>query len=237
MLGRNQLRFFLGALAGLLWYGPAIRAQAISPVVVEYKEKARGQILVSNDTLYPLNVALEPFSFTVDSNGKPTYGPLDPGIRVRLSTSGFRIGPKQIYRVDYEATADVLPAWFTIYATIMKANSQTDFRVAFRLPHTVYLLPREPLKAEALRFIKANVDKEGTTRVEVENRSEDFARVQEVELVCASGKKTYPGFPFFPHQRRILQLEVEHGSSPQRIVLKFARFKVERPVRRDGASP
>jgi hypothetical protein len=237
MLGRFRIQLFLGALAGLLLRGPAIRAQAISPVIVEYKEKARGQFQVSNDTLYPLDVLLEPFSFTVDANGQPTYGPLEPGIHVRLSSTGFRLGPKQIYTVYYEATADVVPAWFTIYATLARANTHANFRVAFQLPHTVYLLPGKLLQPEALQFHQAETYNQGTTHVEVENRSEDFARVQEVDLVCSSGKKIYPGFPFFPHQRRVLQLEADQCSSPQRVVLKFVRFKVEQAIRDGGASP
>jgi hypothetical protein len=230
-------RMVLGTLIGLLFLQTLARAQAISPVIAEYQGKARGEFQVTNTSLYPMDVVLEPFSFVVDMKGRPTYGPLEPNIRVRLSATSFRLGPKQVYTVYYDAAADVLPAWFTIYATITRANNHSDVRVAFQLPHTVYLLPKTTVGRDQVRFRSAVSPAKGPVSVEVENRSDDYARVQEVDLITSSGKKIFPGFPFFPHQRRILLLDPDRGARPERVVIKFPRFKVEDAVEDAGASP
>jgi P pilus assembly chaperone PapD len=231
------IRIVLGALVVLLFSQAMARAQAISPVIAEYQGKGRGEFQVSNSTLYPMDVVLEPFSFVVDSKGHPTYGPLEPTIHVRLSSPSFRLGPKQVYTVFYDATADVLPAWFTIYATVTRANNHSDVRVAFQLPHTVYILPKTTVKRDSVIFRRAVSPATGPVQVEVENRSGDYARVQEVDLITNSGKKVLPGFPFFPHQRRILLLEPDKGAQVERVVIKFPRFKVEQRIQDAGASP
>ncbi len=76
----------------------------------------------------------------------------------------------------------------------------------------------------------------GVVGIEIENHSKDYVRVQEVDLVTDSGKKVFPGFPFFPHQRRILLLEPDRGTEPQKVVIKFPKFKVEQPIDGSGAS-
>lgn len=215
---------------------PALRAQSISPMIVEYQGRASGQFQISNDTLYPMNVVLEAYGFRVDENGKPKFGPLGSEIRVRLSETGFRVGPQRKYTVLYDAEAEVLPAWFTIYATVTRAGQRPDLQVAFRLPHTVYLLPKRPLEREAVYLRRAEV-KENSIQVEIENQSGEFARVQEVQLVSSKGTRTYPGFPFFPHYRRILSLEPETGALLERVVLKFPRFKVEQVIDPGSSSP
>jgi hypothetical protein len=231
-----HFRIVLGALFSLLFWQAMARAQAISPVIAEYPGKAQGQFQVTNTTLFPMDVVLEPFSFVVDSKGRPTYGPLEPHVRVRLSATSFRLGPKQIYTVYYDASADVLPAWFTIYATMTRANNHSDVRVAFQLPHTVYLLPKTTVGRDAVIFRSAVAPATGPVRVEVENRSDDYARVQEVDLICHSGKKIFPGFPFFPHQRRILLLDPGHEKQPERVIIKFPKFKTEHPIKDAGTS-
>ena len=213
-----------------LWptYSPA---QTITPVIVEYVEKAEGKFELVNNTVYPLNVVVEPRSFTVNARGNPTFYPLEPGIRVRLSTMSFRLPPRQSYVVFYEAEADRLPAWFTIYATVAAPATTTGMKIALALPHTVYLLTKKTLTPDSIQFVRAEyVGGERCIEVEVENRGEEFGRVQDVEVLSISGKKTYASFPFFPRQRRKLRLEWEEPKEPQRIVLKFRHFKVEHPI-------
>lgn len=235
MIRSVHFRIVLGAFIGLLLPQPMLRAQAISPVIAEYQGKARGQFQLTNDTLFPLDVSLEPFSFVVNEQGKPTYGPLEPMLHVRLSSTSFRLAPQQIYTVYYDASADVLPAWFTIYATVMRANNHSDVRVAFQLPHTVYLLPPTTIDRNAVSFRRATTLPSGAVNIEIENQGKDYARIQEVDLVTTSGKKTFPGFPFFPHQRRNLVLEPDPGGEPVKVVLKFPKFKVEEPIGGSGA--
>jgi hypothetical protein len=179
-----------------------------------------------------MSVVLEPMSFTVDTEGKPQYPALDSAIHVRCSATSFRVPPKQIHTVYYEANDDQLPAWFTIYATIGKGTTtQTGLQVAIQLPHTVYLLPKQKFERSSVVFLRFEVvPGQQKVAVELQNSSQLFARVQEVELDSASGKRTYGGFPFFPGQRRKLELDWDKEASPNQVVLKFEKFKVSSDV-------
>jgi len=221
------------ALALLGLDGHAVFAQGISPVIVEYQGKAKGSFEVRNDTIYPLSVVLEPMSFTVDAEGNPRYRPLDSTIHVRCSTTSFRVPPKQIHTVYYEANAEQLPAWFTIYATVGKGTAtQSGLQIAIQLPHTVYLLPKQKFERSAVVFLRSEtISGQKKVAVELKNSSQLFARVQEVELYFASGKKTYVGFPFFPGQLRKLELDWDKEANPSQIVLKFEKFRVSSDIR------
>src|SRR5207244_4499317 len=88
----------------------AASAQTVRPVINELHNPAKGWVEYVNDSLTPLNVVLEPKSFTVSETGEISYRELDPGIHLRLSTTSFRIQPKQTYYVTYEASAEQSPA-------------------------------------------------------------------------------------------------------------------------------
>ena len=228
----------LKILVGLALLASAAHAQTISPVIVEYREKAQGKFQLFNDSDFPLNVVLEPQSFTVNSKGVPTFHALDPSIHVRLSTMSFRLAPRQTYTVFYQASADSLPTWFVVYATVTGAVTQEGIKIALELPHTVYLLTKKPPTVDAVVWHRAEeANDKRQIEAEVENRGAEFSRVQEVEVTSTSGKKLYPGFPLFPGQRRSFQLEWDQPGEPQQIVLKFARFKSECPIRKVSSTP
>ncbi len=228
----------LKILVGLALLASAAHAQTISPVIVEYREKAQGKFQLFNDSDFPLNVVLEPQSFSVNSEGAPTFRALDPSIHVRLSTMSFRLAPRQTYTVFYQASADSLPAWFVVYATVTGAVTQEGIKIALELPHTVYLLTKKPPAVDAVVWHRAEeANDKRQIQAEVENRGAEFSRVQEVEVTSTSGKKSYPGFPLFPGQRRSFQLEWDQPGEPQQIVLKFARFKSESPIRKVSSTP
>ena len=69
--------------------------QTVRPVIVEYQSAAKGKFELVNDSLTPLNVVLEPKSFTITDDGTGVYGPLDANIHLQLSAMSFRIPPKQ----------------------------------------------------------------------------------------------------------------------------------------------
>jgi hypothetical protein len=66
----------------------------------------------------------------------------------------------------------------------------------------------------------------------VENRSPVLGRVKQVEVWSREGRKSYPGFPLFPGQRRAIQLDWAQSMSPERLVLEFGAFAVEHPIAR-----
>jgi hypothetical protein len=208
-------------------------------VIVEYADKADGRFQVYNDADIPLTVVLEPHSFTVDSTGKAIFRKLDPGLHVQLSTTSFHLAPKQIYYVFYKATTEAHPNWFCIYATVTGPVSASGLKLAIELPHTVYLVGRKPLDQSQVSWNRAEISTEGGKRLvtaEVENHGAEFSRIQEVEVTSTSGKQTFAGFPLFPGQRRDIELDWDQPGVPQRIVLKFQRFKIESSLKNSPAT-
>lgn len=214
--------------ATLLILAADLHGQAIAPMTAEYQGKARGKFDLLNTTLYPMNVVLEPMSFSVDSEGVPRYTALDPAVKLRLSTTSLRIGPKETYTVFYQAEAAGLPAWFTVYATITGPRPSGGLQIAYRLPHTVYLLPKRGLGPDSVAFLAASVrDSARKVVAVVENLSHLVGRAREVEVGSAGTRKKYAGFPLFPHQRRIVRLDWDQPGTPDVIVLRFEKFDVE----------
>jgi hypothetical protein len=231
-------RMFLAA-AYLCFLAPPALAQTISPVIVEYADKADGRFQIYNDADIPLTVVLEPHSFTVDSTGKAIFRKLDPGLHVQLSTTSFHLAPKQTYYVFYKATTEAHPNWFCIYATVTGPVSASGLKLAIELPHTVYLVGRKPLDQSQVSWNRAEISTEGGKRLvtaEVENHGAEFSRIQEVEVTSTSGKQTFAGFPLFPGQRRDIELDWDQPGVPQRIVLKFQRFKIESSLKNSPAT-
>jgi hypothetical protein len=224
------LKRFLLAAVCLFFVAPLAPAQTISPVIVEYTDKADGRFQLYNDAEIPLTVVVEPHSFSVDSSGKATFRKLDPGLHVELSSTSFRLAPKQTYYVFYKATTESYPNWFCIYATITGPTTPTGLKLALELPHTVYLLGHKSLEQSQVSWDRAEISVKGDKRLitaEVENHGAEFSRVQEVEVVSSSGKQTFGGFPLFPGQHRQIELDWDQSGVPQQIVLKFPHFKIE----------
>ncbi|MBZ5641515.1 MAG: hypothetical protein LAO19_02040 [Acidobacteriia bacterium] len=214
----------------MLFLAPALAAQTISPVIVEFREKAAGRFQIHNDTDFPLTVVLEPYSFIVDSEGKPTFITLSPDIHLELSTTSFRVGPKQDYYIFYKASADKLPNWFCVYANVTGPHTQEGIQVRLELPHTVYLLGKKPGQANDIAWVQADTTSDAPKPkilAAVENHGTDVSRVSEVEVTSATGKQIYEGFPVFPGQRRNMELQWEQSGVPQHIQLKFEHFKSE----------
>jgi len=234
-----HVRFRSGVAATVVcataaFHASAAAAQAISPMITEYRisagAKVKGTFEVRNPTLLPVRVVLEPLSFSVDSKGDPAYRKLDEGVRVRFAATSFRIAPRQNYTVGYEIESDRLPAWFTVYATIAAANVET-VKVALKLPHTVYVLPKQVISTASVEFLRCDASKEfHTVSVDIRNTGVHYGRVEEVEVSSPHGKVTYNGFPFFPGQQRELRLPWREHETPTQVVLRFRESKVTHPL-------
>lgn len=221
-MGRT-IAFFLAVFVFGAVYTPG---QTISPVIVEYQQKANGRFQVTSDSDIPLTVVLEPESFRVDAKGRPTFYPLDPNIHLELSTTSFRLAPHQTYMVFYKAKADQLPAWFTIYATVTGKHTDQGIQVAIHLPHTVYLMTKKALPSSAVVWNKAEYSASaGEIEGLVTNQGPEYARVADVTVTDGSGKKQeFPGFPLFPGQQREIDLPWKDANPPKSIELKFPHF-------------
>ncbi len=221
-------------LAAACFHGP-LGAQTVRPAVVEYGEHARGKFELSNETLFPLTVVLEPRGFRVDETGELVEEPLDTArIKVKLSAMSFRIPPRQSYTVFYEASAEGAPAWFLISSALSGARTQSGLNVRIELPHVVYLVQKKPLQradvvVRAFEFDSAT----RRARIELENTGAALGRVLSSELYAAAQGPATPGgaFPLFPNSRRRVEIPWERGGAPERLVLRFAGFQVEHRVR------
>lgn len=209
-------------------------AQTVRPVISELGNPAKGRVEYVNDGLTPLNVVLEARSFTVSENGQISYRPLDPSIHLKLSATSFRIQPQQTYYVFYEASAPPSPTWFVIYASFSGFPFRTaqGMNVRLELPHTVYLLPKQKIEKADIRVVRAELDASGNkVLLEVENTGDNFGRVLQTQLENGRKKEEAPGFPIFPHSKRILEVPLDPKSqrdaAPTEVSFQFDNFKIE----------
>jgi hypothetical protein len=226
-------RIFQKVFANLWWIGllgAPLFAQTVRPVISELGNPAKGRIEYFNDSLTPLNVVLEVKSFTVSETGEISYRPLDSTIHLKLSTTSFRIMPQQSYYVFYEANTEVAPGWFVIYAAFsgFPFRTQEGMNIRLELPHTVYLLPKTGIgKSDVVVDRMEFKPAEKKLVLEVENTGNTFGRVQQTFVMFNKKKQEAPGFPIFPHRRRILEISLEENEAPSGVVLQFQDFKVE----------
>src|ERR1022692_434696 len=230
---RTASRLLAVLLCGLVASAASV-AQTVRPVINELGNPAKGRVEYVNDSLMPLNVVLEPKSFTVSETGGISYRPLDPSIHLKLSTTSFRIQPQQTYYVFYEASAPQSPSWFVIYAAISGYPFRTaqGMNVRLELPHTVYLLPKQSVEKQEVRIERAELNRaENKVLLEVENTGDNFGRVLETQLVYSKKKQEAPGFPIFPHSKRIIEIALEEKPEGENVpvdfVLQLQNFKVE----------
>ena len=230
-----------GFLALALNAGAA--AQTVRPVISELGNPAKGRVEYVNDGLTPLNVVLEAKSFTVSEKGELNYRPLDPDIHLKLSATSFRVQPKQTYYVFYEASAPPSPTWFVIYASFSGFAFRTaqGMNVRLQLPHTVYLLPKQRAEKADVHVVRAELDEAGSkVLLEVENTGDNFGRVLQTQLANGRKKEEAPGFPIFPHSKRILEVPLDaksdRDSLPTELSLQFENFKVEQKLQMKGSS-
>lgn len=216
----------------IAWYSGGVAGQTVSPIVVEYEGKAEGRIELRNGTIHPLNVILEPQSFSVDSDGRMIMRPLDAGVTLELSEMSFRIPPGQSRYVFYKASAATLPAWFTVYAYFRGPRHESGLDVQVELPHTVLLYGADAGEAREAELVDAYWD--GGARaviVAVRNRGNRLTRVRSVELRAGDAKRTAGGFPLLPGHMRIVTMPWEGSGVPDAMVLRGDGFELQRRLR------
>lgn len=118
-------------------------AQTISPVVSQYGKKARGEFSVTNNSILPMNVTVEPVSFSLNSDGQSQFRPLDPGVDVQLSEMSARVSPKADHAFLYQIKCANLPCAVTfLTGTMTGQHTQDGLAVRIILPHVVYVCDR-----------------------------------------------------------------------------------------------
>jgi hypothetical protein len=229
--GRSGICLLLAAAGLALSSGAALRAQSIQPVISEYNGKADGKFELTNNTLVPMAVVLEPKSFSIGPNGKGTFRPLDPTTHVDLSTMSVVLEPQQTYYVFYKAHADTLPAWFTVYAAFSPIKKGEQINVRVMLPHTVYLYQKKPFDKEAVDFQHAAyLSGKDAVVFDLDNLSPALVRVQGVRVVGGGASVDANGFPLLPHSPRHLEIPWKQANPPSYVVLHFPHFDVKEPL-------
>lgn len=226
-----MLRRLLGL--ALLLSGYCSFAQTVAPVIVQYKVKASGRIALTNNTLMPMAVVLEPKSFSISPDGNGIYRPLDADIHLKLSAMSFRIDPGQTYYVFYTAKADKLPAWFTIYSIFSPLHHTGSLNVRILLPHTVYIYPKkQQLKdQDEIKVKQAAWDaRTGKIECEIENYGPDLDRVTEVRTEAGKLSESAAGFPLLPGETRHLEITWSEKQAPQIVLFQLEHGRVQQFV-------
>jgi hypothetical protein len=221
----------------------SVPAQTVRPVIDELVgTTVKGRIEYVNDGLTPLNVVLEPKSFTVSETGEVSYRPLDATVHLKLSASSFRIQPQQTYYVFYEASAPQVPSWFVIYASFTGFAFRTaqGMNVRLQLPHTVYMLPKQSVEKSEVHILRAELDAvQNKVTVEVENTGNNFGRILQTQLVYSKKKQDAQGFPIFPHSKRILEVPLDQKAEgenvPVEVSVSLEKFKLEEKLIRHNS--
>ncbi len=229
------LRFILVATAAVAPFvaAPPSAAQTVRPVVVEYQgKKVHGKFELANDQLLPVNVILEAKSFDVTADGDPVFRPLDPSIRVKLSEMSFRIPAQQSRVIFFEATAESIPAWFTLYATFAGMPRRQGVEVQIELPHTVYMLPKQSLGRDDVQVEAAVYDStEHRVEVVLRNISPRLGRVEGAEAIAPKDKRRHGSFPLLPRATRRVLIPWDAAEAPSRLKIQFHRFSIEDSLR------
>jgi hypothetical protein len=88
-------------LIELLGFGLVASAQQVSPLIQEAgKSRARGFITVTNLGLQNSIVVITPHSATF-KDGRAVFLPLGDDVKVRLSQSSLKLGPKASQEIDF----------------------------------------------------------------------------------------------------------------------------------------
>ena len=223
-------RLFCWMLAVCVAASAGASGQTVRPVISELGNPGKGRVEYLNDSDTPLNVVLSVQSFTVDEEGGLAYRALDPNIRVKLSSTSFRIQPHDSFFVFYEAQADSPPAWFVIYADFsgFAFRTQQGMNVRLQLPHTVYLLPKQSLEKSDVHLTRAWFEPQSRTVVlEVDNSGDYFGRAIQTVILSSKKKEEGPGFPIFPRSKRRIEVPLQGMGTPDTVMVEFEHFKLE----------
>jgi hypothetical protein len=230
-LGNEEEKVLL--LRWALWFawsllGCCALSQTVQPVISEYQVKADGKFALTNGTLTPMVVVLEPKSFSITPDGQGLFRPLDKDIHVELSAMSARLEPGQTYYVFYKAHAEQLPAWFTVYSTFSSVQHHSGLDVRIMLPHTVYLYQKHPLNKEEINIPPATYNAAAKTIVcDVENHGTSLVRVEEVRISGPHASESSAGFPLLPLGRRHLELSWDEKQPPDVLQFRFEHFTLK----------
>lgn len=215
----------VAVLLGLTLPMAQLRAQTVVPLIAEYTTKADGRFEVRNDTATPMAVVLDTRSFSVSSEGRGIYRPLDKSIALRLSATSMRLAPGESTNVFYKAKATQLPAWFQIQTAFTPLQRSKGIALRVVLPHTVYLYQKSPVDKGAIQISPPQFKSDGNAiECELENHGPGLVRVQEVRATAGREATEAAGFPLLPGATRKLSIEWKSKRRPEWLIFEFPQF-------------
>jgi hypothetical protein len=128
------MRFWIAVL--LLCCG--VSAQTISPVIGECGMKCQGEFTATNNTVRPMSVLIEPYSFTVADN-KVRLSDVDKSTTdVQIDKTSVRLSPQGSYTFSYKVTCLKEPCRTQLVTKFMMGKRSDGVIVWLAIPHTVY---------------------------------------------------------------------------------------------------
>lgn len=133
------MKIIISILLGLI--GTAAQAQSISPLAQEFgKGKAKSQFVVTNTTLMPDVVMIQPKMLSFAPNGQMMLADLAPSVHVELSEMSTKLGPRQqhVFTYSINCVHDCAVALFATFSNGQKVPG-TGFQIAVHLPTSNYV--------------------------------------------------------------------------------------------------
>jgi hypothetical protein len=140
---RNMKKILALLLLQFSFFGLAVSAQTVSPIIVECAKKCRGEFSITNNGLTPLAVTVEARSFSLDTLGHGTNRPLDPGVELKLEEGSARISPKGTHTFGYQLKCSVPPCSVALLSSMAVGHTAEGILVRVQLAHTVYICEKQ----------------------------------------------------------------------------------------------
>jgi hypothetical protein len=143
MKSLNRLgQLIVEAIAVALLLGFAVvfaHGQTMSPAIVECKAKCSGEFTISNHTVGPLNVTVEPHSFSLGTDGGTVLRALDPTVDVQLDSMSARVGPLGDHSFSYKLRCSKAPCLVILHASMTGPHTKEGVAVRLIMPHVIYM--------------------------------------------------------------------------------------------------
>lgn len=231
MTTQKQVRHaFWAVLLMLLGFSFRSSAQTSSPVIAESIDVAKNQILLTNNSLQPYIVTMEPMSFDVSNDTAiQSFRSLDQGISVRYSETSFRLAAKSSHVISYEAHCNTTPCWFINFSTFTQQQAKVAdgtagiMRIALHLPNVCYIYSKKPVQPNEIKTSWRGDD------FVLQNTSMQYVRGTKLEAYSATGKKiiALPSFPMFPVTSPGHERVFKFTERPAYVIVSFPSFKLD----------
>lgn len=134
----------------------------LSPAIAEAKikpnQKARGSFTVTNGTLAPVNVIVDP-KLAVGKNGNIEMVPLPFNMDVELDSTSARIPPQQTYTFDFTVSGVSQPSALVFNVKAAGAHANYGASVAISIPSYFYLCDGKDCRNKILQSFGVRLSK------------------------------------------------------------------------------